>query len=132
MQPPSSCVMEFVDSEIKQALWQGMDLHLEFAAAAVTRQRKDEAPVHGYLTGVTLVLLQCMPAATAALVGRLRSGGLRLQGQALQGRMPVPSLWSQWLCLELEPAQADRLLLQAHGLECRLHAEGAFRESLFC
>lgn len=132
MEPQSTFAMEFADSEIRQALWQGNDLQVVFSAVAATRRAPGGASISGFLQGVELVLRQCTPVPTAALFGRVRSGALRLGGQPSILRIPVPSTWDQPLSLELEPAQNGFLLLQAQGMECRLQAGGVFRESLFC
>jgi hypothetical protein len=124
--------MEFADSEIRQALWQGDDLHVVFSAVAATRHTPGDASISGFLQGVELVLKRCTPLPTAGLFGRVRSGALRLEGQPSILRISVPSNWDQPLALELEPAQNSFLLLQAQGMECRLQAGGVFRESLFC
>jgi hypothetical protein len=124
--------MEFADSEIRQALWQGDDLSVMFSAVAATRHAPGDASISGFLEGVELLLRQCTPASTEALFGRLRSGALRLEGQTSILRISVPSTWDQPLALELEPAQNGFLVLRAQGLECRLQAGGVFRESLFC
>jgi hypothetical protein len=124
--------MEFADSEIRQTLWKGDDLHVLFSAVAAIRHTQGQAPVSGFLQGVELVLLRCEPASTAALFGRIRSGGLRLAGQAPSPRISVPSRCELPLTLELEPAQAGTLVFRAQSMECRLQAGNAFRESLFC
>lgn len=132
MEPQITLEMEFADSEIRQALWQGDDLHVVFSAVAATRHAPGDASISGFLQGVELVLRQCTPVPTAALFGRVRSGALRLEGQPSILRISVPSTWDQPLALELEPAQNGFLVLQAQGMECRLQAGGVFRESLFC
>lgn len=124
--------MEFADSEICQTQWQGDDLLLVFSAVAATRRVAGESVISGYLQGVELLLRRCAPASTAPLFGRVRSGGLRVQGALFRRSIAVPSAWDGPLGLELEPAQAGVVLLQAQGLECRLQAGGNFRESLFC
>jgi len=124
--------MEFADSEVRQTLWNGDDLHVQFSAVAVTRHAPGQAPVSGFLQGVELVLLHCEPASTEALFGRIRSGGLRLAGQAPNPRMSVPSRCELPLTLEFEPAQSGILVFRAQSMECRLQVGNAFRESLFC
>lgn len=124
--------MEFADSEIRQTLWRGDDLHVIFSAVAAVRHTPGEAPVRGFLQGVELVLQRCMPAATSTLFGRVRAGSLRVQGQSPQLRMSVPSRREMPLSLELELAQSGVVVLQAQAIECHLQTGGVFRESLFC
>jgi hypothetical protein len=132
MEPQTTFEMEFADSEIRQAFWQGNDLHVVFSAVAATRHAPGDASISGFLQGAELVLSQCTPVPTKALFGRVRSGALRLEGQPSILRISVPSTWGQPLALELEPAQNGFLVLQAQGMECRLQAGSVFRESLFC
>ena len=124
--------MEFADSEIRQTLWRGDDLHVIFSAVSATRQVPGDTPVNGFMQGVELVLQRCTPAATTTLFGRVRAGSLRVQGQSPQLRMSVPSRWEMPLSLELEPAQSSVVVLQAQAMECHLQTGGVFRESLFC
>ena len=132
MEPQTTFEMEFADSEIRQALWQGDDLQVAFSAVAATCHAPGGSSISGFLQGVELVLRQCMPVPTAAWFGRVRSGALRLEGRPSILRISVPSTWDQPLALELEPAQNGFLMLQAQGTECRLQAGAVFRESLFC
>lgn len=132
MEPQAVLEMEFADSEISQIQWHGDDLHVVFSAVSAVRHALGEAPVSGFLQGVVLVLQRCAPVHGVDLLGRIRSGSLRVQGQPPQIRIFVPSRWDLPFALELEPAQSSMVLLQAQALECRLQAGGVFRESLFC
>ncbi len=132
MEPQAEFEMEFADSEIRQTVWRGDDLHVIFSAASATCQVLGETSVSGFLQGVELVLQRCTPTATTTLFGRVRAGSLRVQGQSPQRRMSVPSRWEMPLSLELEPAQSGVVVLQAQVMECYLQTGGVFRESLFC
>ncbi len=124
--------MAFADSEIRHARWHGDDLHVAFSAAAATRHVPGEAPVTGFLQGVTVVLYRCTPVVMDTVAGRLHSGCLRGAGQSRRLRIAVPSLWQQPCALELEPAQAGLVVLSAQSVECRWDAGGVFHESLLC
>jgi len=132
MEPQAEFEMEFADSEIRQTVWRGDDLHVIFSAVSANRQVLGETPVSGFLQGVELVLQRCTPTATTTLFGRVRAGSLRVLGQSPQLRMSVPSRWEIPLSLELEPAQSGVVVLQAQSMECHLQTKGVFRESLFC
>ncbi len=132
MEPQAEFEMEFADSEIRETVWRGDDLHVIFSAVSATRQVLGETQVSGFLQGVELVLQRCTPTATTTLFGRVRAGSLRVQGQSPHLRMSVPSWWEMPLSLELEPAQSGVVVLQAQSMECHLQTGGVFRESLFC
>lgn len=124
--------MEFADSEIRRAEWQGGDLCIEFSAVSVARHLPAQAPQRGYLQGVAWRLRDCTPMSAQVSPGRVREGVLRLQGQLPLRRMIIPTTWLQPLTMELESALSSLLVVQAQGLECRWRDETVFRESLFC
>ncbi len=125
--------MELADSEIRQLVWQGDNLHIHFSAAAATQAQGAAAPVAGFLSGVVWVLSGCTLASGPDTgFGRIRSGSIRVDGGGAQRQVELPTVLSAPLTLALEWAQGGWARWQAQGLDCRLSEVSEFRESWAC
>jgi len=125
--------MEFADSEIRQTLWRGDDLHViffsRFCDPAGTWRYAGKRVLAGSGAGTPALYACCNHRLVRARAGWqfARAGSI-----ATTPNFRVPSRWEMPLSLELEPAQSGVVVLQAQAMECHLQTGGVFRESLFC
>lgn len=124
----------FADGEVATVTAEPDGVRVRFAAAHVERDAEpgEARPVTGFAKGVSLFVAGAdAPADLGALLGRVSSGRVRLQGSWATS-IVLPFAVDADIALELAFANQTQLSLAGSALRCGFDGEPNFAESLFC
>jgi hypothetical protein len=125
-----SPVFEFHDSEVRDVSTADGRLRVRFSAATVLRGARER----GWLADVTLTLTLAQGEFTgdvALAFGKLADGSVD-DGALVRAALPLPSMLSGGLTLQLRFANGASLLAHGSALELSSAPEAAFAEDLAC